>query len=110
MYVFLFNARTLSRVYGFLGNQFIQWTLSFYNTLFSSLPVIVIGMFEKDLNMKTLLGIPELYQMGQRDGGFNLKLFFSWMGAGVFNASVVICIPFMIHGYWNGYELRTLGT
>ncbi|CAG8499167.1 10682_t:CDS:2 [Funneliformis mosseae] len=96
---------------GFSGTSlYEQWTLSFYNTLFSSLPVIVIGMFEKDLNMKTLLGVPELYRLGQRDGAFNLKLFFSWMGAGIFNAIVVIAIPFIIHGYWEGEELRAFGS
>ncbi|CAI2181192.1 19540_t:CDS:2 [Funneliformis geosporum] len=96
---------------GFSGTSlYEQWTLSFYNTLFSSLPVIVIGMFEKDLNMKTLLGVPVLYQLGQRDGAFNLKLFFSWIGAGIFNAIVVVGIPVIIHGYWGGSELRAFGS
>ncbi|CAB4386591.1 unnamed protein product [Rhizophagus irregularis] len=96
---------------GFSGTSlYEQWTLSFYNTLFSSLPVIVIGMFEKDLNMKTVLGVPELYRLGQRNGGFNLKLFFTWMGAGIFHAFIIIGIPFLIHGLWDGDELGIFGT
>jgi phospholipid-translocating ATPase len=96
---------------GFSGTSlYEQWTLSFYNTLFSSLPVIVIGMYEKDLNMKTLLGVPELYRLGQRDGGFNLKLFFSWMGAGIFHAFIIVGIPFLAHGLWDGQELGIFGT
>ncbi|GES94028.1 phospholipid-translocating ATPase [Rhizophagus clarus] len=95
---------------GFSGTSlYEQWTLSFYNTLFSSLPVIVIGMFEKDLNMKTVIGVPELYKLGQRNGGFNLKLFFSWMGAGIYHAFIIIGIPFFVHGLWDGEELGLFG-
>ncbi|CAJ0903629.1 5112_t:CDS:2, partial [Entrophospora sp. SA101] len=51
---------------GFSGTSLYEsWTLSFYNTLFSSLPVLVIGIFEKDLNQETLLGFPQLYTIGQ---------------------------------------------
>ncbi|CAG8602212.1 5023_t:CDS:2, partial [Paraglomus occultum] len=96
---------------GFSGTSlYEQWTLSFYNTLFSSLPVIVIGMFEKDLKRKTLLGVPELYKMGQRNGAFNLKIFFSWMAAAIFQAFVVLTIPFLLHGYYVGYEIRAIGS
>lgn len=47
--------------------------------LFTSLPVIFIGIFEKDLAAATLLAVPELYTKGQRNGGFNFKIYFGWM-------------------------------
>ncbi|KAJ1914313.1 hypothetical protein H4219_004849 [Mycoemilia scoparia] len=40
-----------------------SWTLSMYNTLFSLLPVMVIGVFDQDLQADTLLKHPELYPM-----------------------------------------------
>ncbi|CAJ0863299.1 14311_t:CDS:2 [Entrophospora sp. SA101] len=84
---------------GFSGTSLYEsWTLSFYNTLFSSLPVLVIGIFEKDLNQETLLGFPQLYTIGQRNGAFNLKLFFSWMCGAIYNAFVIVLIPFFLHG------------
>ena len=57
------------------------WSLSMFNTLFTSLPVLCIGMFEKDLKPMTLLAVPELYTMGQNCEAFNLKLFLIWMFA-----------------------------
>ncbi|KAJ2846759.1 hypothetical protein IWW36_004196 [Coemansia brasiliensis] len=42
-----------------------------YNTLFSILPVLVVGIFEQDLKPETLLAYPELY----RDMGPNNHLF-----------------------------------
>jgi magnesium-transporting ATPase (P-type) len=96
---------------GFSGTSlYEQWTLSFYNTLFSSLPVLVIGIFEKDLKKKTLLAVPELYQMGQRNGAFTIRIFFTWMAAGVAQAFVILLIPFFLHSYYGGYELRVEGS
>jgi magnesium-transporting ATPase (P-type) len=57
---------------------FEQWTLSLYNILFASLPVLVNGVMEKDLNVSTLLGVPELYRSGQSNLHFNLPIFLRW--------------------------------
>ncbi len=54
------------------------WSLSMFNTLFSTLPVWCIGMFEKDLKPATLIAIPELYQKGITNSGFNLYIFLGW--------------------------------
>ncbi|KAJ2609981.1 hypothetical protein H4S08_003822, partial [Coemansia sp. RSA 1365] len=57
---------------GFSGtSMFESWTLSMYNTLFSILPVLVVGVFEQDLQPETLLAFPELY----RDMGPSNHLF-----------------------------------
>jgi len=66
-----------------------SWSLSMFNTLFTSLPVIFIGVFEKDLNPATLLAVPELYVKGQRNGGFNIYVYLSWMAMAVVEACIV---------------------
>ncbi|CAG8682520.1 20705_t:CDS:2, partial [Racocetra persica] len=96
---------------GFSGTSlYEQWTLSFYNTLFSSLPIMVIGMFEKDLNYKTLLEVPELYTQGQYNNAFNIKLFFSWMSDAIIHALVIVMVPFILHDILCKYELRNFGS
>ncbi|CAG8495949.1 17296_t:CDS:2 [Acaulospora colombiana] len=86
---------------GFSGTSlYEQWTLAFYNTLFSSLPVLVIGIFEKDLNEKTLLSIPELYRRGQRNMEFNVQTFLAWMLGGLYHASVIVLVPTLLHEYF----------
>lgn len=50
-----------------------------FNTLFTSLPVIILGIFEKDLSPATLLAIPELYRKGQLNEGFNFRIYLGWM-------------------------------
>ena len=69
---------------------FEQWTLSLYNILFAAFPVLVIGAFEKDLNISkfmvclmkkgTLISVPELYVSGQSNVHFNLPIFLRWFG------------------------------
>lgn len=64
----------------FTGSSLYEsWSLSMFNTLFTSLPVLCIGMFDKDLNPATLLAIPELYSKGVNNETFNLVVFIQWV-------------------------------
>ncbi|KAI9231426.1 MAG: hypothetical protein BYD32DRAFT_376146, partial [Podila humilis] len=84
---------------GYSGTSlYEQWTLSFYNTLFSSLPVMVVGMFEQDLKASTLLLVPELYTFGQRNGGFSLMTYATWMAAACYQALACLLVPLWIAG------------
>lgn len=68
------------RYNGYTGTSlYEQWSLTVLNTLFTSLCVIVPGIFEQDLRPATLLAIPELYVYGQRNQGLNLKMYLAWM-------------------------------
>lgn len=55
------------------------WLLLMFNTLFTSLCVVCIGMFDKDLRPLTLLAVPELYATGRCYRAFNLPVFVTWM-------------------------------
>jgi phospholipid-translocating ATPase len=65
---------------GYTGTSLFESTsLTVFNTLFTSLPVIFLGVFEQDLNASTLLAIPELYVQGQKNQAFNIKKYIAWM-------------------------------
>ncbi|CAG8614089.1 35811_t:CDS:2, partial [Racocetra persica] len=87
-----------------------QWSLASYNTLFTSLPVMVIGIFEKDLNYDTLIAIPSLYKIGQENKEFNIKIFFSWMIGAICHAITIVFVPILFHGYFRDYEIRIGGS
>ncbi|CCH40607.1 phospholipid-translocating ATPase [Wickerhamomyces ciferrii] len=75
----------------FTGTSLYEpWSLSMFNTLFTSLPVLCIGMFEKDLKPATLLAVPELYSKGRLNEAFNLRIFIGWMVVAA-STSVLIC-------------------
>jgi phospholipid-translocating ATPase len=69
-----------------------------FNTLFTSLPVIFMGVFEKDLSASTLLAVPELYTKGQRNGGFNFRVYLGWMFMASGEAMVVYFCMLGLYG------------
>lgn len=92
----------------FTGSSLYEsWSLSMFNTLFTSLTVICIGMFEKDLNPATLLAVPELYSTGRLYRAFNLKVFLSWM---VLAALQSVAISFLACESWGFTALRDNST
>ncbi|KAI9671482.1 MAG: hypothetical protein M1831_004391 [Alyxoria varia] len=78
--IFFLTQALYQRQAGYTGTSLHEnWSLSQFNTLFTSLAVIFLGIFEQDLQPSVLLAVPELYTLGQRRGGFNLKLYLWWM-------------------------------
>lgn len=83
----------------FSGSSFYEsWSLSMFNTLFTSLPVLCIGMFEKDLKPITLLTVPELYTTGRLSKSFNLFIFLQWVVLGACNSLLVTLLNVAIWG------------
>ena len=82
-----------------------QWSLSMFNTLFTSLPVLVMGIFDKDLSAITLLAVPELYTKGQKNGAFSFKLYFGWMFIAVCQAVICYFIPLYIYAWRDGSNI-----
>lgn len=70
-----------------------------FNTLFTSLPVIFMGIFEQDLRASTLLAVPELYHsLGHDNGGFNIPKYLAWVAMAASQAVVVFFIMLGLYG------------
>ncbi|KAK9240161.1 hypothetical protein V1525DRAFT_396134 [Lipomyces kononenkoae] len=54
-------------------------SLTMYNTLFTSLPVLCLGIFLQDLSPETLIAVPELYSTSRLNKHFSVRIFFGWM-------------------------------
>lgn len=89
--VFFLTQALFQRWNGFTGTSLYEpWTLAQFNTLFTSLPVMVIGIFEKDLVASTLLAVPELYRtIGQTSGGFNMGIYLGWTAMAMAESMIV---------------------
>ncbi|KAL5115523.1 drs2 neo1 protein [Pleosporales sp. CAS-2024a] len=96
--LFYLTQALYQRSVGYTGTSLYEsWSLSMFNTLFTSLPVIFMGVFEKDLSASTLLAVPELYTKGQRNGGFNIRVYLGWIFMASSEAMVVY---FLMLGLW----------
>ncbi len=84
---------------GYTGTSVYEsWSLTALNTLFTSLCVIVPGVWEQELGEGTLLAVPELYVFGQREGGLNGGLYVRWMVAAVVEGGVVWGLCWVVYG------------
>lgn len=85
---------------GYTGTSLYEpWSLSMFNTLFTSLPVIFLGIFEKDLAASTLLAVPELYTKGQRHGGFNIRIYIGWALMATCESVIIFFTMLGLYGY-----------
>ncbi|KAF2025190.1 phospholipid-translocating P-type ATPase [Setomelanomma holmii] len=97
--LFYLTQALYQRSAGYTGTSLYEsWSLSMFNTLFTSLPVIFMGVFEKDLSASTLLAVPELYTKGQCNGGFNFKVYLGWMFMASGEAMVVYFCMLGLYG------------
>ncbi|SPO04259.1 related to ATPases [Cephalotrichum gorgonifer] len=86
------------RYNGYTGTSLYEYaSLTVFNTLFTSLAVICMGIWEQDLKAETLLAVPELYVCGQKNMGLNMWKYVGWM---VIAATDGVLMWF---GVWAGY-------
>ncbi|XP_055227110.1 phospholipid-transporting ATPase IK isoform X2 [Gorilla gorilla gorilla] len=74
---------------GFTGQPLYEgWFLALFNLLYSTLPVLYIGLFEQDVSAEQSLEKPELYVVGQKDELFNYWVFVQAIAHGVITSLV----------------------
>ncbi|CAA7036333.1 unnamed protein product [Microthlaspi erraticum] len=66
-----------------------DWYLSLYSVLFSSLPVICLGIFDQDVSARFCLKFPVLYQEGVQNLLFSWRRILSWMFHGFCSAIII---------------------
>ncbi|KAL0736950.1 hypothetical protein Bca4012_013160 [Brassica carinata] len=86
---FWFTFRT-----GFSGQRFYDdWFQSLYNVFFTALPVIVLGLFEKDVSASLSKRYPELYREGIRNSFFKWRVVAVWATSAVYQS--LVCYLFV---------------
>lgn len=97
--LFYLSQALYQRFNGYTGTSLYEnWSLSMFNTLFTSLAVIFLGVLEKDLSASTLLAVPELYTKGQRNQGFNIRIYLGWALMAVIEAFIVFYTMYGLFG------------
>ncbi|OVA17006.1 Cation-transporting P-type ATPase [Macleaya cordata] len=66
-----------------------DWYMSLYNVLFTSLPVIAIGVFDQDVSARLCLKYPLLHQEGVQNILFSWRRILGWMLNGVCSSIII---------------------
>uniref|UniRef100_A0AAR2JQP9 Phospholipid-transporting ATPase n=1 Tax=Pygocentrus nattereri TaxID=42514 RepID=A0AAR2JQP9_PYGNA len=71
-----------------------QWFITLFNIVYTSLPVLAMGVFDQDVNEQYSLRYPNLYRPGQLNLLFNKRKFFTCTLQGVCTSFILFFIPY----------------
>ncbi|XP_015984076.2 probable phospholipid-transporting ATPase IM isoform X5 [Rousettus aegyptiacus] len=71
-----------------------QWFITLFNIVYTSLPVLAMGVFDQDVSDQNSMDYPQLYKPGQLNLLFNKRKFFICMAHGIYTSSVLFFIPY----------------
>ncbi|XP_058252930.1 probable phospholipid-transporting ATPase IA isoform X3 [Hemibagrus wyckioides] len=81
-------------VNGFSGQiLFERWCIGLYNVIFTALPPLTLGIFERSCRKENMLKYPELYKTSQNAQGFNTKVFWAHCLNGLFHSVILFWFP-----------------
>uniref|UniRef100_A0A3Q4H379 Phospholipid-transporting ATPase n=1 Tax=Neolamprologus brichardi TaxID=32507 RepID=A0A3Q4H379_NEOBR len=70
-----------------------EWFITFYNTIYTALPVLGLSLFEQDVNDRWSLQHPQLYAPGQKNQYFNKKAFVRCVMHSCYSSLILFFIP-----------------
>uniref|UniRef100_A0A3B4VJR6 ATPase phospholipid transporting 8B4 (putative) n=1 Tax=Seriola dumerili TaxID=41447 RepID=A0A3B4VJR6_SERDU len=71
-----------------------QWFITLFNIVYTSLPVLSMGLFDQDVNDHNSLRYPSLYKPGQQNLLFNKRQFFLCTLQGMGTSFLLFFIPY----------------
>ncbi|CAB1330553.1 unnamed protein product, partial [Coregonus sp. 'balchen'] len=94
-------------VNGFSGQiLFERWCIGLYNVIFTAMPPLALGIFERCCRKENMLKYPELYKTSQNALGFNTKVFWAHCLNGLLHSVILFWLPLQAFQHdtvsWNG--------
>ncbi|KAK2604279.1 hypothetical protein N8I77_007223 [Diaporthe amygdali] len=66
-----------------------SWTLSLYNVFFTVLPPLAMGILDQFVSARLLDRYPQLYNLGQSNQFFRLRVFVAWIANAVYHSLIL---------------------
>ncbi|KAI8907072.1 phospholipid-translocating P-type ATPase [Powellomyces hirtus] len=95
---------------GFSGKILFDYTyLMFFNLFFTSLPALILGIFDQDVNPHYALSIPPLYSTGLKRELFTTKRFLLSVFDALYQSVICFFVPYLTSPLdWGADQLGTL--
>jgi len=95
---------------GWSGQAYYErFTLTAYNIVWTFFPILMLGIFDKDVDDKFVLEYPQLYQTGPRRYYFNFKVFWGWVFNAIFQSLIMFGFVALAFRYGNVYPSGRTG-
>jgi phospholipid-translocating P-type ATPase (flippase) len=83
---------------GFSGSALLNGNVqAMYNVIFTSFPVIIYGILDRDVEFKSCGTYPILYLFGQLKQGFNFRKMTMWMLLGVLHSLILMFVSAQVN-------------
>ncbi|XP_059919245.1 phospholipid-transporting ATPase VD [Gadus macrocephalus] len=93
---------------GFTGTTVIDiWLVIFFNLFYTSVPPIMFGIMDRDVSAETLMGLAELYRLGQ--GEYKSSIFWVAILDAFYQSLVCFFIPYLTYR-GSDVDVFTFGT
>uniref|UniRef100_A0A669D5C8 Phospholipid-transporting ATPase n=1 Tax=Oreochromis niloticus TaxID=8128 RepID=A0A669D5C8_ORENI len=73
-----------------------QYFITLFNIVYTSLPVLAMGIFDQDVPDHRSLEYPKLYEPGQLNLLFNKREFFICIAQGIYTSVVLFFVPYAV--------------
>uniref|UniRef100_A0A7M4FB99 Phospholipid-transporting ATPase n=1 Tax=Crocodylus porosus TaxID=8502 RepID=A0A7M4FB99_CROPO len=71
-----------------------QWFITLFNIVYTSLPVLAMGLFDQDVSEQNSMDYSKLYEPGQLNLLFNKRKFFICIAYGIYTSFALFFIPY----------------
>lgn len=75
---------------------FERWTIGLYNVLFTALPPLAIGLFDRTYNADVMMAYPKLYHPSQSGNLYTIKIFWYWVINGTVHSALLFWLPLLM--------------
>lgn len=72
---------------------FERWSIGLYNVIFTALPPLAMGLFDKTCSADKMMTYPKLYKPSQSGEMFNIKVFLMWITNGMIHSAILFWLP-----------------
>ncbi|XP_049826027.1 probable phospholipid-transporting ATPase IA isoform X3 [Aethina tumida] len=72
---------------------FERWSIGLYNVLFTALPPLAMGLFDRECSAQQMMDNPHLYKQWQSGQQFNIKVFWMWMINALIHSAILFWVP-----------------
>lgn len=87
--MFWFNTKC-----GFSGQKmYAEGAIQMFNLLFTSLPILFYGVYDRDVPVEMVRKFPKMYNEGVMNKYFNTKIFWSWVGTALWQTPILCLVP-----------------
>ncbi|KAL6930714.1 probable Probable phospholipid-transporting ATPase DRS2 [Hanseniaspora guilliermondii] len=91
----------------FSGQSIMEsWIMTYYNTFFTVMPPLVLGILDQFVSSRLLEKYPRLYKCGQNSEFFNVQIFWGWVINGFYHSAITFVGSILFYKYGNALHMH----